>query len=99
MPHPRRREARDQIGRDVGEEVTQDDIGKGALGLGGPRSEDVRTSLPCRGDACLPEGRLADPGRTLEHERSRALTRAIEEGANRRQLGVTPDDLGRHGRP
>ena len=83
---PRRRQPRQHVREHGREQVAE--RGKGQLDLGACRAAGQDASMG-GGDACLPDGRLADPRLALDDDRSR---RRGEEVGNRRELGLTAED-------
>ena len=52
----------------------------------------------CGRDSGLPHRGLPDARLTLQDEGPEPIDRTIEEPLDHGELGVSPDDLGRHGR-
>ena len=69
-------------------------MGEAALGLGRSRREDAQSLRVRVLEARQPEGRLADTGIALEHERGGPSVRLGHEGMERGELLLPADDLG-----
>ena len=92
-PPPGRRKRRQHIVEAAFEQITQNCVREPTLGLRGSRRKHAHPARARILDPGEPERRLADAGLTLEHERSRLLVRAADEGLKRGQLLIPADDL------
>jgi len=97
-PPPRRRQLGSDVVEDAVEQIAQPHVSQAALGLGRPRRENAHPPSARVLDPRKPERRLANPRLALEHERNRAFAflRPIDEGADRGEFLLPPDDLARH---
>ena len=82
--------------RGVAEEVAEHQVGEHPFSLCWTRDQDPEGSFARGGDAGQPKRGLPDAGFTLQHERSEAFGRSIEERLDDGKLGVPPDDLAGH---
>ena len=86
-----RREVHEDVIADGLEEVAEARVGERCLGIGRPRLKHPARSIAGPVDRGLPQGRLAHPGLAID-EQDRSSTAIGEEGIDRRELGISPND-------
>ncbi len=91
-----RHEVRRHVADDAGQQLGQAGEGIGRLRLDAAAGQNPGETLPGLLDARLPEGCLPDPGLAGEDERGGAVLDLGQEGADRVQLLLAPDDRSRH---
>ena len=88
----RRQQGRGDLLHNAVEHVRESGERQRRLALDAPvRKNPAETPLRLH-DTGLPQHGLADPGLARENERARAVRHPLEEGTNRAQLLVAPDD-------
>jgi hypothetical protein len=81
-----------QVGKLEVKEITERRVGKPGLRFRRAAGQDAMTSGPRDGHCRLPQGRLADPGRSLQAQGRERPRRRLEEVLHLGELGVPPED-------
>ena len=92
----RRSETRKHLLEHPLEEIGEASVGQAMISLRRTRRQDEVAERLGLLDSCGPQGRLADPGVSLEHERRGSGPRLHEESFERSELFFPADDRDRH---
>src|SRR5213078_2678513 len=92
-PTPRRQQPGEHVTQHVLEQIAQPHVSETTLRLDRPRREHAVAERTRVLDTGEPEGRLADPWLTLQHECRRPTGGTVEEAGDRAELHIAPNDL------
>ena len=81
---------------DVADEVGERSVGEVGLALRRLRLEHAEPATARQADARRPEGRLPDPGRSVDGDGARRIRHPVEEAPDRCKLGLAAENLVLH---